>query len=638
MAVASLEATKTVLSLRAPLYKFTRILNGIGMGLLTLLMTLMTLDVILRYIFNRPIPGSMETLEFILAILVAFGFGYTAMKKGHVSVSVFTDKLSPKGQAYVETINSLICLVLSALVTWQLVLFGNLMLSGGMTTSVLRLPVYPVVYAVAFGFAVLSLVYLYEAFENGSKVYQASKTGGLLILTAAVIVIFSIFAVLAIYGISLIQITPITAGVIGILLLVAMVFTNIPIGFVMAIIGFVGMSFVAGIHPGLASIGSSPYSTISAYSFSVIPMFVLMGSFCFFSGLSRDLYYAVYKWIGHLPGGLAMATVGACAGFAAISGSSVATVATLGTVAFPEMKKYNYDSKLATGCIAVGGGLGVLIPPSLILAIYGILTEESIGKLFLAGFLPGIIEAIFLMITIYIMCKMNPSLGPKGEVSTFKEKIVSLKSVWGVGALFLLVIGGIYTGIFTPTEAAGVGAAGALILTVLRKQLTKKNFIASLQDTGGTTSMCFMILVGATVLGYFLAITRLPNELSMMITTLELNRYLVIGVIFVIYFVLGMVMSSIAMVILTVPIFFPIVTGLGFEAIWFGIIVVKLTEIAMITPPVGINVFVMSGIAKDDPMYTIFKGIIPFLITEFACIGLLLVFPQIVNILPNMMR
>ncbi|OGP64706.1 MAG: C4-dicarboxylate ABC transporter permease [Deltaproteobacteria bacterium RBG_13_53_10] len=436
---------------------------------------------------------------------------------------------------------------------------------------------------------------------------------------------------------------PLSAGIVGIAALIVILFSGMPIGIVMGLVGFLGMAYIGGTGAAFTSMGSSPYTTASSYGLSVVPLFVLMGSFCFFSGLSRDLYNTAYKWLGHFPGGLAMATVGGCAGFAAVSGSSVATTATMGMVALPEMRRYKYDQLLATGCIAAGGSIGILIPPSIILVIYGILTEQSIGKLFLAGFMPGILEAIFYMITIYILCTMNPLLGPRGEKSSFKQRLVSLKDTWGVLTLFIIVIGGIYMGIFTPTEAAGVGAFGALLfalgMSVLgKRQFTWQNFMDSLIDTGKTTAMVFVILIGANILGYFLAITRLPFALSDYVAALAVNRYIVLGIVIIVYLFLGAIMSSMAMIVLTVPILFPVITALGFDPIWFGIIIVRLVEIGQITPPVGINVFIMQGIAKDVPMYDIFRGIVPFLIADIVHVAMLIAFPQIALFLPNLMK
>jgi C4-dicarboxylate transporter, DctM subunit len=416
-------------------------------------------------------------------------------------------------------------------------------------------------------------------------------------------------------------------------------FSRMPIGFVMAFVGFVGFVYLKGFDASLGLVKIVPYRTFANYDVSVIPLFVLMGAFCFHSRISRDLYEAVHKWLGQLRGGLAMTTVVACAAFAAISGSSLATAATMGTVALPEMKRYKYDTALATGAVAAGGTIGILIPPSVVLVLYGIITEQSIGKLFLAGFIPGIMEAGFYMLTIYILCKHNPSLAPPGPRIGFIEKLVSAKDVWVVLALFLLVIGGIYFGIFTPTEAAGVSAFGAFLFGVARRRLGWRAFRQSLAETGKTTAMIFVIILGAMVLGYFLAVSRLPFELADIISRMEINRYIIFAIILLIYIALGCVMDSMAMMLLITPIFFPLVTGMmGFDPIWFGIITVRVCEIGLITPPVGLNVYIIQGISGGIPMQTIFRGILPFLIADLCQVALLIGVPQVVLFLPGPMK
>lgn len=431
--------------------------------------------------------------------------------------------------------------------------------------------------------------------------------------------------------------TPVEVGIIGIIILIILLFSGIPIGVGMGLIGFLGFAYLSGFQSALGVLKTVPYSTFSQYDLSVIPLFILMGAFAFNSGLSEDLYRTVYKWLGHLRGGLAMATVGACACFAAICGSSLATAATLGAVALPEMKKYNYDPALATGSIAAGGTIGILIPPSVILVIYGIITELSIGKLFLAGFIPGILEAVFYMITISILTKINPALGPRGPKTTINEKFIALGKTWEVFFLFIVVIGGIYFGIFTPSEAAGVGAFGAFIFGVLRKKLKWKNFKESFIDTSKTTGMIFIIILGAMFLGYFLSVAKLPSELARFVSELPVNRYVILIMILIVFLLLGCIMDSMAIVLLTVPIFYPLILKLGFDPIWFGILVTRMTEIGLITPPVGLNVYIIKGIS-DVPMGTIFRGVAPFLIADLCQVVLLIGIPELSLFLPSLMK
>lgn len=432
--------------------------------------------------------------------------------------------------------------------------------------------------------------------------------------------------------------TPVIIGYIAIALLVILIFSGVHIGLAMGVIGFLGIVYINSLGAGLMVLRTVPFTTFSNYGLSVIPLFILMGVICFHAGISRELYVGVHKWLGHLKGGLAMASVGACAFFAAVSGSSLATAATMGTVALPEMRRYKYDDALATGAIAAGGTMGILIPPSVPLVIYGILTNQSIGKLFLAGFIPGILEAVFYIITIAILCRFKPDWGPPGPKTRFVDKVGAIKSTWAVLILFPLVIGGIYLGVFSPTEAAGVGACGAFIIAMIRRRLSWSNLKNGLIETVKTTSMIFIILLGAMILGYFLAVTRLPFELAEMAEGLPVSRYVILIFVMVIFLFLGCVMDSLAIIILTVPIFFPLIDKLGFDAIWFGILVVRAAEIGLITPPVGLNVFIIKGIAKDVPMYTIFRGIVPFLIADLFEVALLMAVPQISLFLPSLMK
>jgi len=635
---AGLLTRKAVLLPERTIYHLSVFLNSIGIVTIVIMMLVTVADVIMRKFFNSPLNGSLEITEYMMAIVVGFALAYTGVKKGHIVVDVLLAKLRPRTQAVINSITYILSLIAFAIITWRTAVYAGNMYANGTYSSVLTIPNFPFIYIVSVGSGIFCLVLIYNLYEYLTKVIQGSPWKiwfGLIVLILAIVALFT----LPIFEGGLRgHISASLAGLLSIVILIILLFAGMPIGATMAFLALLGLAYIAGLNPALNSMGSSPYRTAASYDLSVLPLFVLMGAFCFYSGLSRDLFNSAYRWIGHLPGGLAIATIGACAGFAAVCGSSVATVATIGMVALPEMKKYNYDPSLATGCIAVGGGLGILIPPSVVMVIYAILTEQSIGKLFLAGFIPGILQAILYMVTIYILCRRNPRLGHPGESSSYRERFASLKGVWGVLLLFLVVIGGIYFGVLTPTEAAGVGAFGAFLFALGRRKLNWKNFKASLFETTETTAMAFIILIGAIILGYFFALTRLPNTLSDFIAGLPLNRYIIIALIILLYYVLGTIISSMAMVVLTVPIFFPVITALGFDPIWFGIIIVAVVEVGQITPPVGINVFVVQGVAKDVPMYTIFKGIVPFVVADTVFIILITAVPQIALFLPGMMK
>ena len=430
---------------------------------------------------------------------------------------------------------------------------------------------------------------------------------------------------------------PFIVGLISIVILLVLLFSGLSIGVAMALVGFVGFAVLVGVGPALGLLKSVPYSTFANYNLSVIPLFILMGSFAFAAGMSEDLFNAVYKWIGHFRGGVAQATIVACACFAAISGSSLATAATLGAVALPEMKKYKYDDGLATGAIAAGGSVGILIPPSVILIIYGIITEQSIGKLFLAGFIPGIMETVFYLFTIWYLTFFKPHHGPKGPKTTFREKIYALKHTWEVVILFIVVIGGIYRGWFTPTEAAGIGAFGTFFFAIVRKKMSWAVFKESLVNTIQTTGMLFMIILGAMIFGYFLSVSQVPSSLAQTVAELPVNRYVILAIILIVTQALGCVMDSMAIVLLTIPVFYPLILDLDFNPIWFGILVVRVTEMGLITPPVGLNVFIIRGIS-GVPIGTIFRGVFPHLIADSLQVVFLIAFPQIVIFLPNMMK
>ena len=430
---------------------------------------------------------------------------------------------------------------------------------------------------------------------------------------------------------------PFTVGLIGIGVLIILLFLRMPVGLVMAGVGFGGFCYLTSLDGALGILRTVPFSTVASYDLCVLPLFLLMGSLAFYSGMSEGLYKSAYKWIGGIPGGLAVATVIACSGFAAVSGSTLATAATMGMIALPEMKKYRYDSALATGVVASGGSLGILIPPSSILIIYGIITEQSIGKLFMAGVFPGILLALLFILCVAVLVMLNKSLGPAGSKTAFSEKLASLRDCWGVLVLFIVIMGGLYLGLFTPTEAAGVGAFGAFLFAVFKGRLTKKNLIASVMETMLSTAMIFVIVIGAMIFGYFLAISRIPFQLASFVGSLQVPPTIILMCILLAYLLLGCIMDTLAMVILTVPIFYPVILKLGYDPIWFGVVMVLVSEMGVITPPVGMNVYVIHGIARDVPLFTMFRGILPFLCMMIFCLILVVMFPQIALFLPSLM-
>lgn len=432
--------------------------------------------------------------------------------------------------------------------------------------------------------------------------------------------------------------SPTITGLIGIAALFLLIFSRMPVGFLMAIIGFLGFGYLVSFDASLNLIARDIFSVFGSYNLTVIPLFVLMGQISFHAGISARLFDTANKFIGHLPGGLAIATIGACAGFAAICGSTNATAATMAAATLPEMKRYNYKPELATGVVAAGGSLGILIPPSVIFIIYGIMTEQSIGKLFVAGLLPGLLLSLLFIIAVVLWTVIKPDLAPKSVKSGFKEKIASLSGLIETLLLFCLVMGGLFVGFFTPTEAGAIGASGTLLLAVVRRNITWKNFVASLFETTRISCMIFVIVAGATIFGHFLAVSQIPFDIANWISGFQLPPYAIMFFIIMVYLVGGCFIDALALIMLTVPIFYPVVNSLGYDPLWFGVIIVLVTQIGVITPPVGINVYVVSGVARDVPLHVIFKGVIPFLVALIIGTLLLIPFPQIATFLPGLMK
>lgn len=431
---------------------------------------------------------------------------------------------------------------------------------------------------------------------------------------------------------------PLTIGLLAFATLFVLLALTVPIGFAMGLCGLVGMSMIIGLGPSLSLFGTTVYETTVTYDLSIVPLFVLMGAVASRSGLSKELYGAFNAWFGAFKGGLALATVGACGAFAAICGSSVATAATMSKVALPEMKRYRYGESLATGSVAAGGIIGILIPPSVVLVLYGVLTETSIGDLFIAGFLPGLLTILGFMLVIVIVTRLYPEIGPAGESATLREKLAALGRTWAIILLFALVIGGIYFGVFTPTEAAGIGAVGAFVISALRGRLTFDTTRDALMETVKTTSMIFTILIGALTLNNLMVFSGIASELSGFVSGLDMHPMAVMAIILLIYLVMGCFLDALAMILLTVPIFFPVITNLGFDPVWFGVIVVMVVELGLITPPIGMNVFVIKGMVPDVKLSSIYIGVMPFVIAQFVLIVLVFLIPEIALWLPETAR
>jgi tripartite ATP-independent transporter DctM subunit len=429
-------------------------------------------------------------------------------------------------------------------------------------------------------------------------------------------------------------------GLVGLLLMMAIAFVRVPIALAMGIVGIVGYAYMRDWNwtVAFAIAQTKVYETGRNYTLSVVPLFILMGNFVTRAGMSQELFHAAYAWIGHLRGGLAMATIWASAGFGGICGSSIATAATMAKVAYPSMKRFGYSDRLAAGAIASGGTLGIMIPPSTIMVLYGVFTETNIGKLFAAGVVPGILGALLLCGGVLYTTWRDPASGPPGPRTGWGERLRAVGDVWGVAVLFLFVMGGIYGGLFTATEGAGMGAFGALVFALARRALTLRTFYAALVESARTTAMLFMILIGALMFAEFINITTMPADLKALVTEWNLSPSMVVAAICAIYVVLGTAMEELSMVLLTIPVFFPVVVGLGFDPVWFGVLIVTIVEIGLISPPVGMNLFVLKTLLHGVATGTVFRGVMPFMIADVVRLALLIAFPILALWLPSLTR
>lgn len=611
-------------------------------AIVTLLMAIgMVVDLVSRLVFRSPLTGMIELQTFMLVIMAFFSIGYTMLKNQHVTVDLITSVLPNHVNSFLQSIFSIWGAFIFCAMGWLSASRAIEAFVREEVADITRLPFWFFYAVVSLGTLLLAFALLTALFTHLSGLYQHHRirakfwalVGAIALISLAGI--FSVDILKALFG----DLGTATVGIIYTMLMMVILLLGFPVAFSMAFIGLTGLMFLIGKEVAFNVAKINTYDAVAQYFFVVIPFFLLMGFLVLHAGLGTKLYNAGVKVFGRLPGGLAIGTVAGCGGFAAICGESVAAAATMGSVSIPEMKKYNYDDSLATGSVAAGGTLGILIPPSIGFVVYGIITEQSIGKMFMAGIIPGIILVMAFALAIYVQCLINPSLGPKSPKAKPSVIIWSIIDVWPVMLLFAAVIGGIYSGILTPTEAGGIGASGALLLAMFVPEFNRRKLFAALLEATQTSAMIFTILIGIGLLGYFVTLTDIPLAFANFLKDLDVSRYLIYILILLLYLVLGMVMNIIPMMMLTLPILFPTVIGLGFDPIWFGVIMVIMMEMGQITPPIGINVFVIHGVAKkyNVSMVTIFRGIIPFVIVEILVIILLTIFPEITLWLPNSM-
>ena len=432
--------------------------------------------------------------------------------------------------------------------------------------------------------------------------------------------------------------TPVEIGSLGLAAMAVLIFTGIPIGIAMAVVGFVGFVMLSGLQPAMGLLMTVPYSTAANYTLSVVPLFILMGELAYHSGVGEDLYQTANKWLGSLPGGLAMATIGAGSIFGAASGSSAAATATLGSVSLPAMRKFGYTPGFASATVCAAGTLDIMIPPSTAFIIYGMLTETSVGQLFIAGIVPGFLLAALYCVAVYFIAKRYPSVAPAGPATTWREKVSSLGSCTAIVVIFIFVMGGMWVGMFTPTEAGAVGAFGSLLLMIWRRQLNVQNIVKSVTETANISAMIFLILIGASIFSYFMAITQLPAAVATYLKGLSVSPFTVVLGIMVLYFFLGWFMEELSMIVLTTPLFWPVLQSMGVDPIWYGVMIIVSIEQGQLTPPVGLNINIMCTMAKDIPAMQLYRWVMPYVAVLLVFMGILFVFPQLATFLPKMMK
>ncbi|MFH1059274.1 MAG: TRAP transporter large permease subunit [Pseudomonadota bacterium] len=605
-----------------PLGKWIFWISVVAAGFMSLPIVI---DVVARFLFDKSLTGVVELEEFLMVVIVFLGLGYTQKKEGHIFIDLLLCKLSRRAARCCETFNLLASSAFFAVMCWRTIRVA--IHKSSEYSNMLGIPTWLSLGLVAFGLAVLALVLAQQLMRNlASNLEDRAYLGLLLAVAAALALAFMPIWLKTLPW----ELSRFEYGLYGMAFLMALLLLGMPIGFAMGMVGFIGMGVLGfNLTPAFNALGSSPYHTTASFILAVAPLFILMGLMATEAGISKELFDTAYKWLGRLPGGLAMAAVAACSGFAAVCGDSMATAVTMGSVALPEMKRKSYQPSLACGALAAGGTLGILIPPSVGFIFYAIVTEESVGKLFIAGIVPGFLLAAMFIAAIWVIAKLRPELAPPGEPSTLREKLLSLKGVVGMLLLFVLILGGMLGGLFSPTEGGAVGVAGAFVISIARRKLTWAGLRSACEQTVFITTKLLMILVGVAILGFFMAATRLPFELASLITDSGLNRYMVLLGVIVLYIILGCLMNVIPMILLTLPAIFPSIVALGFDPIWFGVLTVIIMEMGQITPPVGVNVFALSSVADGVPMSTIFAGILPFFLCMCLLLFVIIVYPPL---------
>jgi len=609
----------------------------VGGAALVFMMGLTVADVVLRNLFSIVVPGGLELTGLMMILVALSTLSLAEIEQSHIQVDMVLKALPDFVR--LPTIAGGLLLTLATMVVAALRILGQAayLKSNAIVSGVLRLPEWPFVLFAAFFvllFALALLANLLATLGATAKLRDLRSLAILLVWTAAVAAIIW----LCFYPTFMpAAISHSLRGILSISLCFVLIFLGVHVAAAMAVTSLIGISLLIGSNASLTSLGTTTIDVVGDSTWSVVPLFTWMGLIVVASGFAEELYRAAYRWIGHLPGGLASASTVACAGLSSIVGDTLSGVYSMGSIALPQMRSYGYDMKLATASIACAATIGVMIPPSLAFIVYGMITEVSIGKLFIAGIAPGILFTVILILLITVRAMLNPKLAPRGETSSWRERMTSGARVWPVLLLMLLVLGGIYSGAVTANEAGGLGVFGALAIAAVMRRLTLKAVRQSIERTLLLTAGIIVIFMFATAFSRFIAISGLTQQLADLVIGLHLGKYQLIVAILLFYVVIGMFMNALPALVLTVPLFFPIAMSAGFDPVWFGVLVVIMVELGVVTPPIGVNVFAIAALAKDVSMYDIFRGVFPFWIAYVALIALIVLFPQISLFLPSLM-
>ena len=609
----------------------------IGGAALVAMMGLTVADVVLRNLFSTVVPGGMELIGLLMILVALSTLAAVELNDGHIRVDIVLNALPEFARLPMITGGLQLTFVMMLVTASQIMQQASYLYTNGIVSGVLGVPEWPFVVFATLFMLLFALAILKNLATGVAAIAKMRDVRAILIMAAWTVAVAAIFVIAFFPQLMPFDIPRSSRGLIAISLCFALIFLGVHVAAAMALTALLGISLLIAPTASLTSLGTTTIDVVSDQTWSVVPLFTWMGLIVVASGFAEDLYRSAYRWIGHLPGGLASASTVACAGLSSIVGDTLSGVYSMGSIALPQMRSYGYDMKLAAASIACAATIGVMVPPSIAFIVYGMITEVSIGKLFIAGILPGILFAVILILLITVRAAITPGLAPRGEVSTWSERFRSSASTWPVLLLILLVLGGIYTGAVTPNEAGGLGVFGALFISVLTRRLTLSGFFRSLGQAMRLSAGIIIIFMFATAFSRFIAISGLTGQLADFIIGLELGKYGLIGAILIFYVLIGMFMNALPALVLTVPLFFPIAMNAGFDPVWFGVLVVIMVELGVVTPPIGVNVFAIASMTKEVSMYDIFRGVFPFWIAFLILIGLIVLFPQISLFLPSLM-